>query len=76
MDVKSVAYMAIARPCLKFEYANVVWNPHTVFDINIIEAVHKRAAQWVCARLHFHGTNLMMINCLRELNWPTTATII
>ena len=37
MDVKSVAYTATVRPCL--EYTSTVWNPHTVSEINIIQAV-------------------------------------
>ena len=68
--LKSVAYMDIVgpRPCL--EYASVVWSPNTVSDINIIEAIQKRASRWICATwTHIHGTNLMMI----ELNWPTLA---
>ena len=38
MDVKSLAYRTLARPCL--EYASVVRNPQPASDINVIEAVH------------------------------------
>ena len=73
MDVKSVAYMTTVRPCL--EYASVVWNPHTVSDINIIEAVQKRATRWICTRWNSstYSWDKSYDDCLRELNWPTLA---
>ena len=55
------------------EYASVVWNPHTVSDINIIEAVQKRAARWICARWNPNtfSWDKSYSDCLCELNWPT-----
>ena len=38
-------YKAIVRPQL--EYADPVWDPHTKDDINKIESVQRRTAQWV-----------------------------
>ena len=36
------AYKAIIRPTL--EYAAVVWNPHNLEDIQLLESLQKRAA--------------------------------
>ena len=48
MDVKSLTHGTIVR--LNLEYASIEWNSLTASDKNVIEAVWKRAAQWICAR--------------------------
>ena len=40
---KCAAYKAIIRPTL--EYAAVVWNPHNLGDIQLLESLQKRAAR-------------------------------
>ena len=45
-EAKYRAYKAIVRPLL--EYTCVVWSPHSVKDVNLVEAVQRRAARWVC----------------------------
>ena len=45
-EAKYRAYKAIVRPLL--EYTCVVWSPHAVKDVNLLEAVQRRAAWWVC----------------------------
>ena len=52
-----------------------MWNPHTASDINIIEAVQKRAARWICARWNSttFSWDKSYSDCLRELNWSTLA---
>ena len=31
-----------------YSYTSTVWSPHTVIDIQKVEAVQRRAAKWVC----------------------------
>ena len=45
-EARCRAYKAIVRPLL--EYACVVWSPHTAKDVNLLEAVQRRAARWAC----------------------------
>ena len=45
-EAKCRAYKAIVRPLL--EYAWMVWSPHTIKDINLLEAVQRRVARWAC----------------------------
>ena len=42
----ATAYKAMIG--LLLEYACVVWSPHAVKDVNLLEAVQRRAARWVC----------------------------
>ena len=62
--------------CCLYDYnetlLGIVWNPHTVSDINIIEAVQKRAARWIW-NSSTYSWDKSYDDCLRELNWPTLA---
>ena len=40
-----LCYLGIVRPLI--EYACMVWVPHTAQDINRIEMIQRRAAQFV-----------------------------
>jgi len=42
-EAKCRAYKAIVWPLL--EYVCVVWSPHTLKDINLLEAVQRHAAR-------------------------------
>jgi len=71
-EVKCRAYKTIVRPLL--EYACVVWSPHTMKDMNLLEAVQRRAAHWACSSSQ-SGLNLMMItSCVYHLCVPDRTT--
>ena len=58
-EARCRAYKAIVRPLL--EYACVVWSSHTVKDVNLLEAVQRRAPRWSLGPNHmFLGLFLMM----------------
>ena len=55
----------MVRPVL--EYASTVWDPHTLTNINKIEAVQRRAARFC---LNDFSTFSSVTNMLRTLNLP------
>ena len=59
-------YKSLVRPHLK--YANVVWGPTFVTDLNIIESVQRRATRYVpdVSDLSYHNRPL-------NLNLPTLS---
>ena len=66
------AYKAIVRPLL--EYACVVWSPHTVKDVILLEAVQRHAARWACGS-HWDPTtcswSISHDVCYQMLHLPT-----
>ena len=68
---KALACLALVWPCL--EYCNVVWTLHTSKNIDLIESVQRRAAQWI--KSSFDSTTFQWIKssseCLDELRWPS-----
>ena len=63
LKARERAYKAIVRPLL--EYACVVWSPHTVKDVNLLEAVqrdvlHGGLVVVVGTQLHLLGPFLMI----------------
>ena len=73
-EAKYRAYKAIVRPLL--EYACVVWSPHAVKDINLLEAVQKRAAWCVCGSRWNQTTHSWSIPhdvCYRKLCLPSLS---
>ena len=73
-EAKYRAYKAIVRPLL--EYACVVWSPHAVKDVNLLEAIQRRAAQWVCGSRWNQTTHSWSIPhdvCYRKLCLPSLS---
>ena len=69
---KCAAYKAIIRPTL--EYAAVVWNPHNLGDIQLLESLQKRAARWICGSRWSPSTSSWTISsndCCSQLHLPS-----
>ena len=49
-QLKTTAYQTLVRPLL--EYGCTIWDPYTENNINCIEMVQRRAAQYVLNRYH------------------------
>ena len=65
--VKQHMYFALVRP--HFEFACAVWDPYTVCDIQRLEAVQRRAAQFVTN--NHKRTEGTVTNILKDLQWPS-----
>ena len=74
-EAKCRAYKAIVRPLM--EYACVVWSPHTAKDVNLLEAVQRRAARWACGSRWDPSTcswSLSHDTCYQKLHLPALCT--
>ena len=70
-EAKCRAYKAIVRPIM--EYACAAWSPFTAKDIDLLEAVQKRALRWVCGSRWDPSTlswNIPQSVCYKQLNMP------
>ena len=66
LQVKENCYRMMVRPIM--EYARTVWSPHTKKNIQILEAVQRRAARFVKNDYsNFSSVTAMM----QDLEWPT-----
>ena len=63
-EVKEKAYNVIVRPHL--EYASAAWSPHTLRNIEKVEAVQRRAARFVTGDYNFCNHNH-----IEQLKWAT-----
>ena len=64
-EIKNMAYKSILRP--KMEYAAPIWDPYTKDNIQLLEAVQRRAARFVCNKYSRHESITSM---LQDLDWP------
>ena len=62
--IKSKAYLAFVRPI--FDYASVVWSPHTNSNINTLQMVQRKAARCVFGDFSTYSSVSSM---LQELQW-------
>ena len=65
-SAKASAYLTIVRPIM--EHASSVWDPHQQCDIQAIDKIQRRAAQWVMSD---YGRHISVSSMLEFLNWPT-----
>ena len=66
-SVKQQMFFALVRPIL--DYASVVWDPHTISDIQQLEAIQRRAARFVTN--NYKRTEGSATNILQKLDWPS-----
>ena len=64
-EIKNMAYKSILRP--KMKYAAPIWDPYTKDNIQLLEAVQRRAARFVCNNYSRHESVTSM---LQDLDWP------
>ena len=64
-EIKNMAYKSILRP--KMEYAAPILDPYTKDNIQLLEAVQRRATRFVCNKYSRHESVTSM---LQDLDWP------
>ena len=64
-EIKNMAYKSILRP--KMEYAAPIWDLYTKDNIQLLEAVQRRAARFVCNKYSRYESVTSM---LQDLEWP------
>ena len=64
-EIKNMAYKSILRP--KMEYAAAICDPYTKDNIQLLEAVQRRTARFVCNKYSRHESVTSM---LQDLDWP------
>ena len=79
LQVKENCYRIMVRPIM--EYASTVWSPHTKKNIQILEAVQRRAARFVKNDYsNFSSVTAMMQDLewltLEERRWVIKVTVI
>ena len=65
-EIKAKAYTTLVRP--KLEYSSTLWDPYRKCQINQLEKIQSRAAQFV---LHDYSRESSVTRMLTTLNWPT-----
>ena len=58
-------YCSLVRPLL--EYSCETWNPHTIRNIDKLEAVQRRATRWITRSDDDYDTRLFKLNCCHYL---------
>lgn len=67
-SIKETCYKTLVRPLV--EYGSVIWDPHTLTNIDTLEMVQRRGARFVCSDYRRTSSVKEMI---QDLKWPSLA---